>query len=299
MFKIKRKVGYVIAILMCAVILFSLKNMSYDNIPKLNIIKTGSHYDNIDKVILSIDNKDTQDTAPVYKMKPIKLDEEEQKIEKALGLSDIDFSENQNFINIEDEMNIKGAVISLEKNGYWSYTTDLSFYTGENLPTKNEALKIADRFIKENNIFPVEKLGNPTISEFTSGDGIFESKKVLAWDICYYPNLDSYQVYGVYRISISIGSNGEIVSVNKLANDYELVEKVELKDYKQINLDFENDNFAFSGEVDSDNAVLSNIELKYYVEPNGEYIYPIYVISDENSSAEIMIDAQDRDENYK
>lgn len=296
MLKIKKKYGFTIAIaiLVCIVILFVFKNMSYNNIPKLNIVKTGSHYHYIDKITLSIDNIETQDIAAVYKMKPLKLNEEEQKIEKAFGLSNIDFKSNENFINIEDEMHIKGAAISLEENGYWSYTTDLAFYTGENLPTKDEALEIADRFMKENDIFPIEKLGNPTISELTSGDGIFEPMKVLAWDVCYYPKVNNYGVYGVYRINISIGSNGEIVGVNKLANDYELVENVNLKDYRQINLDFESGDFSFSGEVESDNAILSNIEIKYYVEPDGEYIQPIYVISDENSGAEIILDAQDR-----
>lgn len=294
MLKTKKIYALAVIILICVGILFVSKNISHNNIPKLNITQTSSLNDSID-ITLSIDNDiQTQVAVPVYKMKPIKLNEEAQKIKKAFGLSNIDFQSNKSYINIEDEMNIKGAVISLEENGYWSYTTDMAFYTGENLPTKDQALEIADKFIKENDIFPIEKLGNPTISELSTGDGISQPREVLAWNISYNPKIYGKDVCGIYRICVSVGSNGKIVGVDKLANDYELVDSVNLKDYKQINSDFESGNFALCGKTESDKIVLSNIQMKYYVQRDSEYIQPVYIISDKVNNAEIIIDAHDR-----
>lgn len=73
----------------------------------MEIVKTSSDYDYINKVKLSIGNVETPNTAPVYKMKAVNLNEEKQIIEKALGFSSLDFESNNNSINVEGQTNIK------------------------------------------------------------------------------------------------------------------------------------------------------------------------------------------------
>lgn len=260
-----------------------------DGIPKLNFSNTISLEQLEQKVKLSLDDITIPKQAAVYRMKELDLQAEERKIKEIFDISD-DVKLSPQPTNIAT--GIQGATISLEENGYWSYDTDIAFYTGENLPTEQQAIEIADTFIKDYEIFPMELLEQPMVSMITSGDGVSASKKVLSWEVSYHPKVDGYDVCGIYQIGISVGSDGKVVGVNKLANPFEFFKDIPLKDQMQIHSNFQKGKFEFQGEIKSDDIILSHIELKYYIQPGTRYIQPIYEISDPSGQIQIRMDAQ-------
>lgn len=290
----KRKSVAIVALILLAVSLVVVYMQRDTNIPKLHLSKTGSHDEMISDIDVQIKQNIEERFIPVYSMKPIDATAEENKVRKIFKASrkDIALSQSPSYVELEDTGMVSFSFNS--KNGCWSYHTDIAYYTGENVPTEKESIQIAENFISQNDIFPMDALGDPKAVPMTTGDGISQPTRVLAWDVYYYPKVDGKDVYGVYRICISVGSDGKIVGVDKLASEYELVKEVPVKSKEQLYSDFMNGDFTFTSDITNSNTILSNADLIFYVDPHSEYIQPVVRISDANREAEIIIDAHQR-----
>ena len=117
-----------------------------------------------------------------------------------------------------------------------------------------------------------------------------------------YPSVDGKTVLGVYRISIDVNLEGEILSVYCLANPTGTSTEVALKSRAQVAADVENENYSASFTSNLTNAKITSCELGYYadgVEHNGKtYLFPVYIMIGEGTNAngeketfDIIIDA--------
>lgn len=264
---------------------------SSDEIPKLDFPKAANQGD-IEKM-LSINSLElsTDNTAPIYKLKTVDIAQDQSNIKKALGIDD-----NVKFGTIKSPNSASSTeVIGYDKNtGRWIYQTDMAYYTGENVPTKEEAIRIANDFMHTLHIYPVEKLGDPVVVPETTGDGLGQ-QTVLRWTVYYYPMVENEPVYGVFRISIGVGSDGKIVGVEKLASEYEKVSDVPLFDIEDVRNRFNEKNYMYMGDDMPQKTELLNADVGYYADVESEYIQPVYVLSNADETASIIMEAQDRE----
>lgn len=265
---------------------------SLDEFPKINFPKAGNQ-ENMEN-ILNLDNLKlpSDNVAAVYRIKTIDTLQDQANIRDSLSLDDAAV-----FGTLSDPNPIaSSAVIGYDSNsGRWLYQTDMAFDTGENVPNEQEAIRIARDFISTSNLYPVELLGDPVVAADTSGDGLEEERTVLRRSVYYYPTMDNNPVYGVFRICIEVGSNGEIVGVEKLASEYEKVTDVQLSDLQSVKKDFATQDFMYMGEDTPQYTELEQAEVGFYADVESEYIQPVYIISNADESAAILIDALNRD----
>lgn len=284
-------IGIMSVCLLLGMFIYHTAVKSTTEIPKLIIPKTGHEDALTNNITLDIADHFSQNSANpvagVYRA-DVDIEKEQALICDILDLDDIaDFGSLQSSVPISSTENIGLDPTS----GRWYYHTDMAYYTGENVPDQEEALQIVEDFLNEYNLYPMDQLGSPTISPVTSGDGVNQPKKVLCWDISYDPQVDGMDVYGVFRICISVGSNGEIVSIEKLANKYKFVENVPLKNASDIEKDISDGAYSISSNTPNRSTIISDVEIKLYSDPESDFIQPIYELSDKDDSVFILIDA--------
>ena len=117
---------------------------------------------------------------------------------------------------------------------------------------------------------------------------------MLRRDIIFHPTVDGYEVNGVYRICISIGSNGDIVAVEKLASEYERVGDVPLKSESDIENDIVDGNYSLSDAHYRNNLIATDIDINMYADPESEYIQPVFSITNNDGDMNILVDAMRR-----
>ena len=263
--------------------------LDINSIPKFVIPKSGSQNIINHSIELEMDSIPTG-TAPLFKAK-VDIAKETQTIQEMLNLD-----HNIEIGSLREPSAIsRNEFVGLDKSsGRWFYQTDLAYDTGENVPDEKSAIQIAINHIQEYDIFPADKLGEPRTSELTSGDGIAEPEKVLRRDIIFHPTVDGYEVNGVYRICISIGSNGDIVAVEKLASEYERVGDVPLKSESDIENDIVDGNYSLSDAHYRNNLIATDIDINMYADPESEYIQPVFSITNNDGDMNILVDAMRR-----
>lgn len=263
---------------------------SSDEIPKLDLPKAADQADT--EKMLSMDSLElpSGDTAPLYKLKTVDIEQDQANIKKALGIDD-----NVKFGTIKSPNSASSTeVIGYDKNtGRWIYQTDMAYYTGENVPSKEEAIQIANDFIHSLHVYPVEKLGDPVVVPETTVDGL-NQQTALRWTMYYYPKVENEPAYGVFRISIGVGSDGKIVGVEKLASEYEKVSDVPLSSIEDVRKRFHEGNYMYTGDDVPQKTDLVNAAVGYYADVESEYIQPVYILSNTDETASIVMDAQDR-----
>ena len=259
--------------------------------PKLQLPKAANQIEVKDLLNLDSLKIEPDATAPVYKLKTVNAVQEQEKIKKALNIrSDAVFGTLSDPASISQTQYIGYDDLS----GRWFYQTDMAFDTAENVPDKQESIRIANAFIENNKLYPMDSLGEPIAVADQSGDGIFEPQTTLRWNIFYYPTVEGKPVYGVFRICIAVGANGEIVGVEKLANEYEKVADVPLITVQQVSEEVAADRFMYIGEDDLEQSTLSEVQISLYADVESEFVQPVYEIASNDGSARILIDAQYR-----
>lgn len=172
----------------------------------------------------------------------------------------------------------------------WTETTDIAYYTGENVPSEREAITIAEQYIRDNRLYPADQLGEPQATPLLSGSG--EDETILCWDVYYYPKVDGRPVYGVFRIVVSVGTDGEVVGTLKLAGKYESTDEVPLKTWDDIRADLASGSYFILSAASGTDAALTHVELAYYADVESDDILPVYSLSDETGKTQILIDAR-------
>lgn len=172
----------------------------------------------------------------------------------------------------------------------WTETSDIAYYTGENVPPEQEAITIAEQYIRNNRLYPADQLGEPQATPLTSGSG--EDETILCWDVYYYPKVDGRPVYGVFRIVVSVGTDGKIVSTLKLAGEYKPAAEVPLKTWDDVRADLASGSYFILSAGSGADSTLTHAKLAYYTDVKSDDILPVYSLSDETGEMQILIDAR-------
>lgn len=216
------------------------------------------------------------------------------QVETTLGMNDLndlmpvkkegDFGE----YCVLEEQNL--TITIDERNGYWSVTQNDSQYDQpedltipKNLPSNEEAVEIAKAYIKEHQLFDGD-LGEPIVGSSYTDDDLTGDRQDLTVSVMFVPPIDGKEVYGLYRILLVIGDNGEIRDVFKQADPVEFVKSVKLKTEEQVMEEVQNHPETLSSNaVDIDKGVITDCELIYYVDGESvdgkNYAYPVYVLT--------------------
>ncbi len=286
-----RKLSVIVIICILAVALAAVHfaRAASDEIPKLDLSKSVNQSSSAGLLHLDALELPAEDASAVYKMKAGDEKQNKADILKALSLED---RSKFGSIPYPDSAYPSGSLGYDKYSGRWIYQTDIAYYTGENVPTKEQAVQIADEFVRSLNLYPADKLGEPTVHPMTGNIGQ-NPQAILRWDVYYFPQVDNKPIYGVYRICVSVGSDGKIVSVEKLANDFEKIADVPLAGIEEVRKRVEKGDFMYmnSGILQQDTD-LTKAEIGYYTDVESEYILPIYILTSADDAVSIMVDAQ-------
>ena len=128
-----------------------------------------------------------------------------------------------------------GRMVTVNSDiGFWSYTREFDFSQPIDLPDDAEAKALAEAFILENKLLDTVDPDNLTVQYTTTGDKLQGTEQILEKTVTYFPDLDGTPVYGLYRISVTIGDRGEIIGVQKQANPAEYAAEVTVKSEEEI-----------------------------------------------------------------
>lgn len=263
---------------------------SGEQIPKLQLPKAGNLDTSSVQVTLEASAAEQLigEELPVYRMKAVDADAERQKISRIFDVKPTEIG------SFPDGNTLDGRVsVGLdEQTGRWFYREALDWdAAGKVTLSDEEAIEIAQNFITENDLYPVDDLGEAKIGETYTGTEVEGNKQTLQKNVYYYPTVAGEKVYGNFRICVSIGSNGNIVGVDKFANEYELVNRIDSKKQEAVEQALAEGDYTFEGETALQALGLDALSYAFYADPESEYIQPIYVLEDQEEKCSIWMDA--------
>ena len=190
-----------------------------------------------------------------------------------------------------------GRIVTVNSDiGFWSYTRELDFSQPDDLPDDATAKKLAEAFILENKLLDEVEPDSLIVQDTTTGDKLHGTEQVLQKTVTYLPDLDDMPVYGMYRISVTIGDRGEIVGVRKQANPAEYVADIPVKTEEEIRTAVSNQDYSLNpGENPiSGTFAASRGYGAYYCDANSAYLLPVYVIvgGEGDSAFDLIMDYQ-------
>lgn len=180
--------------------------------------------------------------------------------------------------------------------GFWSYTREFDFSQPADLPDDAEAKALAEAFILENQLLDTVDPDNLTVQYTTTGDKLQGTEQILEKTVTYFPDLDGTPVYGLYRISVTIGDRGEIIGVQKQANPAEYAAEVTVKSEEEIRAAVSNQDYSLNPGENPANAGFAAEKgyAAYYCDANSAYLLPVYVIvgGEGDRAFDLMMDYQ-------
>ena len=211
----------------------------------------------------------------VYRLKPVNLNQEKKKIGDLFRISASDIGTFPTGNTLSD-----GTAVGIDaKTGRWFYQTPIDFDAKEGPLSDADAIQIAEQFIADNNLYPVQELGDAKVGTTSTGDAAQGTEEILRKNVYFYPEIAGKPVYGTFRICISVSGSGEIVGVDKFANEYTLVDvDVEGKNYREVATSLSKKEYTLNAEVAPDSILVDSVSDAFYADPESEYIQPIYVL---------------------
>lgn len=221
------------------------------------------------------------------------------QIERCLGV-DLSTAEKSTY-ELGTIYTVPNYQVEIDYDGYWFYemTNYPPFRAGLSM-SDNEAIDIAKSFVEEKALWS-GGVDNIQVADQTGMlDNGTEGLKIKT--VYLYPNVDGKTVLGVYRISIDINLEGEILSVYYLVNPIGNSSEAALKSRAEVAANVQNEDYSASFTSNLTNAKINDCELGYYadgVEHNGKtYLFPVYIMTGEGTNAngeketfDIIIDA--------
>ena len=290
-------VAVCVAVILCGVTVLHFAEPQEEQIPKLKLpvvgnIATANIRVSIEDTIESeIDN--VSQSLAVYRLKPVNLNQEKQKIGELFQISSSDIGAFPTGNTLPD-----GTTVGIDaQTGRWFYQRPIDFDATGGTLSDADAIQIAEQFIADNDLYPLKELGDAKVGTTSTGEVTQESEEILRKNVYFYPEIAGKPVYGTFRICISISGRGEIVGVDKFANEYALVDAdVEGKDYRDVATSLSENDYTLNAEVAPNSILIDSVSDAFYADPESEYIQPIYVLegSGENQTEkyDIWMDAR-------
>ena len=229
----------------------------------------------------------------VYRLKPVNLNQEKKKIGELFQISSSDIGAFPTGNTLPD-----GTTVGIDaQTGRWFYQRPIDFDATGGTLSDTDAIQIAEQFIADNDLYPLKELGDAKVGTTSTGDAAQGTEEVLRKNVYFYPEIAGKPVYGTFRICISISGSGEIVGVDKFANEYALVDAdVEGKNYHEVATSLSENDYTLNAEVAPNSILIDSVSDAFYADPESEYIQPIYVLegSGENQTEkyDIWMDAR-------
>ena len=173
-----------------------------------------------------------------------------------------------------------GTTVGIDaQTGRWFYQKPIDFDAKEGTLSDADAIQIAEQFIADNNLYPLQELGDAKVGTTSTGDATQGTEEILRKNVYFYPEIAGKPVYGTFRICISVSGTGEIVGVDKFANEYTLVDAdVEGKNYHEVATSLSENEYTLNAEVAPSSILVDSVSDAFYADPESEYIQPIYVL---------------------
>lgn len=290
-------VAVCVAVILCVVTVLHFAEPQEEQIPKLKLpvvgnIATANIRVSIEDTIESeIDN--VSQSLAVYCLKPVNLNQEKKKIGELFQISSSDIGAFPTGNTLPD-----GTTVGIDaQTGRWFYQKPIDLDAKEGVLSDTDAIQIAEQFIADNDLYPLKELGDAKVGTTSTGDAAQGTEEVLRKNVYFYPEIAGKPVYGTFRICISISGSGEIVGVDKFANEYALVDAdVEGKNYHEVATSLSENDYTLNAEVAPNSILIDSVSDAFYADPESEYIQPIYVLegSGENQTEkyDIWMDAR-------
>lgn len=271
--------------------LFSMFGSRYtaDEIPALHLPQPGNVSTQGVQAALGGKVEILGGTRPVYRLQAVDADAERQKICRLFGLEPSEVGGFPDGNRLKD-----GASVGLDtQTGRWFYEKPLDWdAAASGMLSDEEAVERARAFIAQNELYPVEDLGQAKIGETYTGGALEGNKQTLRKTVYFYPALDGKAVYGNFRIGIALDPAGDIVGVDKFACAYELADQVPAKDRDAVEQALAGRDYVLSAETAPNHLTITEVSDAFYADPESRYLQPIYVFQTEVGS--LWMDAAKR-----
>lgn len=268
-----------VGVMLCVVTVLHFAEPQHEKIPRLKLPVAGNiATENIrvsieDTARSEIDN--ASQSATVYRLKPVDLNQEKKKIGEMFQISSSDIGTFPTGNTLSD-----GTTVGIDaQTGRWFYQKPIDFDATGGTLSDADAIQIAEQFIADNDLYPLKELGDAKVGMTSTGDATQGTEEILRKNVYYYPEIAGKPVYGTFRICISVSESGEIVGVDKFANEYTLVDvDVEGKNYREVATSLSKKEYTLNAEVAPDSILVDSVSDAFYADPESEYIQPIYVL---------------------
>ena len=286
-----------VAVISCVVTVLHFAKPQNEQIPMLKLpvagnIATENIRVSIENTIESeIDN--VSQSLTVYRLKPVDINQEKKKIGELFQISSSDIGTFPTGNTLSDE-----TTVGIDaQTGRWFYQKPIDFDIKGGTLSDTDAIQIAEQFIADNDLYPLKELGDAKVGTTSTGDATQGTEEILRKNVYFYPEIAGKPVYGTFRICISVSGSGEIVGVDKLANEYTLVDAdVEGKNYQEVAASLSENEYTLNAEVAPNSILIDSVSDAFYADPESEYIQPIDVLegSGENQTEkyDIWMDAR-------
>ena len=240
---------------------------------------------------------ETASTVKAYRLK-VDLEEAKEEIERTFGITLSD-------PNLQGEYVGEDYTVTIDSDtGYWTYEKKETYSALEpsDSPISDaQAQTIATQLVEDHSLWSGE-VYNTVVTDITEG-GWNDEERLLGKSVYIYPSVDGKPILGIFRMIVSMNSDGEIFSVYKLATDIGEGISVEVKSRSVLEEDFTEKNYSDSCSESLRSPTIEEGTLEYYADAKQvdgvTYLYPVYVFTGEGKTSDgeqetfdVILDAQ-------
>ena len=200
------------------------------------------------------------------------------------------FTENAVVQNIDDVRFLSEENEAVSKwldfyfsDGTWQYH-DYSKPTAASvkLPSNEASAQLAIAFLKNNNLYN-DRFAVSAVVEQYSGSKETDDYNAYCKSVYFYPSIDGMPVYGVSRIVVDIGDNGDIIGVSHFYKDIIESETVGLISPESLYESIERAELSSNINPSAVKATINEIYLGYWEDAGSveeqPYLQPVWVFT--------------------